>query len=329
MAAAASASTAGTMLQVSSLPSGAAGPASVLMTEAPLLPVDIASAGSVANTFGTYGSGGNNTHAATSFSRTLAVLPNAGTVVALSTSGLTLLGTSYPVTPVPQINAVTSAADGYVAVAPGGLISIYGQNMSGANFAASQVPLTTGLGNSCIGVNGSPIPLLYVSPGQINAQLPFNTAGNATLTIHTPDGLSNNYPLNVQPAAPSIFVANSGSETLGLVVRNTNGQIVTPTNPIHPKDGITIYLTGMGQTSPAIPAGAAAPADPLSRVAQAPVITIAGMDLPVSYAGLAPGEVGVYQINATVPSSVLTGMSMPLTINQAGATTTLNVRVVK
>ena len=64
-------------------------------------------------------------------------------------------------------------------------------------------------------------------------------------------------------------------------------------------------------------------------VAQAPVITIAGMDLAVSYAGLAPGQVGVYQINATVPPSVLTGMSLPLTINQGGAATTLNVRVVK
>jgi uncharacterized protein (TIGR03437 family) len=329
MAAGASGSTAGTMLQVSSLEPGAAGPTSVLMTEAPLPPVDISSANSVANTYGTYGSGTNNLHAATSFSRSVAVLPNASTVVALSTSGLTVLATSYPVTTVPRITAVTSAADGSAAVAPGGLISIYGQNMSGANFAASQVPLTTGLGNSCIGVNGSPIPLLYVSASQINAQLPFDAIGNATLTIHTPDGVSNNLPLTVEPTAPSIFVANSGSETLGLVVRNTNGQLVTPTNPIHPKDGITIYLTGMGETFPAIPAGAAAPSDPLSRVSQAPALTIAGMDLAVSYAGLAPGEVGVYQINATVPQSVLTGMSMPLTINQGGATTTLNVRVVK
>jgi uncharacterized protein (TIGR03437 family) len=329
MAATASASSAGTLLRASSLQPGAAGLPSMLTTEAPLLPVDLSSANSVANTYGTYGSGGNNTHAATSFSRTLAVLPNAGTVVALSTSGLTLLGTSYPATPAPQIDAVISAADGSAAVAPGGLVSIYGQNMSGANFAASQVPLTTGLGNSCIGVNGSPIPLLYVSPGQINAQLPFNTSGNATLTIHTPGGLSNNFPLTVQPAAPSIFVTNSGTGTLGLVVRNTNGQVVTPTNPIHPKDGITIYLTGMGQTSPAIPAGAAAPSDPLSRVSRQPSITIAGMNLDVSYAGLAPGEVGVYQINAKVPESVLTGMSMPLTIDQGGASTTLNVRVVK
>jgi uncharacterized protein (TIGR03437 family) len=141
--------------------------------------------------------------------------------------------------------------------------------------------------------------------------------------------VSNNFPLTVEAAAPSIFVTNSGSETLGLVVRNTNGQLVTPTNPIHPKDGITIYLTGMGQTFPPVPTGAAAPSDPLARVSQAPALTIAGMDLAVSYAGLAPGEVGVYQINATVPAAVLTGMSMPLTINQGGAATTLNVRVVK
>jgi uncharacterized protein (TIGR03437 family) len=330
MSAAASASTAGTMMRVSSLQSGAAGSASVLMTEAPVLPTSISPSSTTANTFGAYGSGANSTHASTSFSRTVAVLPNTGAVVALSASGLTVLATSYPANPVPEIGAVVSAADGSAGIAPGGLVSIYGQNMSGASFAASQTPLTTGLGNSCIGVNGSPIPLLYVSPGQINAQLPFNTAGNATLTIHTPDGLSNNFPLSVQPAAPSIFVAaGSGTGPVGLIVRNTNGQIVTPTNPIHPKDSITIYLTGMGQTSPAIPAGAAAPSDPLSRVSQEPVLAIAGMDLPVSYAGLAPGEVGVYQINATVPQSVLTGLSMPLTISQGGAATTLNVRVVK
>jgi uncharacterized protein (TIGR03437 family) len=329
MAAAAPGSAAGTMLQVSSLQPGAAAPASVLTTEAPLLPVDISSPSLIANTYGTYGSSANNTDAATSFSRTLAVLPNAGTVVMLSTSGLTLLATSYPATSVPQINAVTSAADGRARVAPGELISIYGQNMSGASFAASQVPLTTGMGNSCIGVNGSPIPLLYVSPGQINAQLPFDATGNATLTIHTPAGVSNNFLLTVEAAAPSIFATTSGTEMLGLVVRNTNGQLVTPTNPIHPKDAITIYLTGMGQTFPAIPAGAAAPSDPLSRVSLAPSLTIAGMDLAVSYAGLAPGQVGVYQINATVPQSVLTGMSMPLTVDQGGATTTLNVRVVK
>jgi uncharacterized protein (TIGR03437 family) len=91
---------------------------------------------------------------------------------------------------------------------------------------------------------------------------------------------------------------------------------------------VTIYLTGMGQTNPAIQAGQPAPSKPLANAAVAPVITLAGAGLTVTYAGLAPGEIGVYQVNATVPTGVATGLSMPLVINQGGAATTLNVRVI-
>jgi len=301
-----------------------------LISEAPLLPAAEVTATSTAPIYGTYGSGSISVHAANSFSRTVAPLPGSGSVVVSSTSGLTVLAASYAATPPPAIAAVISAANGSPAVAPGGLISIYGQNMSSLSLAAGSTPLATGLGDSCIGVNGSPIPLLYVSPSQINAQLPFNADGNTTLTIHAPGGISNNYLLSVQPTAPSIFMSGTaGPETgLALVIRDNNNQLVTPTNPLHPKDTVTIYLTGMGQTSPAIPAGQAAPANPLSWASIAPAITLGGAPLSVSYAGLAPGEVGVYQINATVPSGVSTGLAVPLVITQGSGATTLNVRVV-
>jgi len=92
---------------------------------------------------------------------------------------------------------------------------------------------------------------------------------------------------------------------------------------------VTIYLTGMGQTTPAIAAGQPAPSNPLSWAAIAPVITLGGANLTVSYAGLAPGEIGVYQVNATAPSVVTEGLAIPLVINQGGAATTLSVRVVE
>jgi len=104
--------------------------------------------------------------------------------------------------------------------------------------------------------------------------------------------------------------------------------LVTPTNPIHPKDSVIIYLTGMGLTTPAIAAGQAAPSSPLANAAAAPIVTLGGAKLTVTYAGLAPGEVGVYQINATVPASVPQGLSIPLVIGQGGPSTTLNLRVV-
>ena len=333
MASAASPSAAGSMVQAS-LQTNAPGPvltmeSPIVTSEAPLLPTATTPSPAIYPSWGTYGSGSTSAHAANSFTRTVAPLP-AGNVVTLSTSGLTMLAPSYPAGATPAITSIVSAADGSKAVAPGGLISIYGQNMSAASFTDTALPLPTGLGNACIGVNGTPIPLLYVSSGQINAQLPFNATNDATLTIHSPGGTSNNYSLTIQPTAPSVFMDGvAGPQTgLPIIVRTGNGQLVTPTNPVYPKDTLIIYLTGMGQTTPAIPAGQPAPSSPLSYASAAPVITLGGATLSVGYAGLAPGEVGVYQINATVPSGVPTGLSVPLVIAQGGATTTLNVRVV-
>ncbi len=327
MAAAASASSAGSVMQVASLQPNVSVPQSLLVSEAPLLSSSGISTGTG---FGAYGAGLTSTHTETSFSRTVAPIASTGSLVVLSTSGLTVLASSYPASAIPSIAAITSAADGTSPVAPGGLISIYGQNMSAASFVAGSVPLSTSLGNSCLGVNGTPIPLLYASSQQINAQLPFNVSGNATLTMHTPGGISSNFLFTVQPTAPSVFMSGAaGPETgLALIVRNANNQLVTPTNPLHALDSVTIYLTGMGQTTPAIQAGQPAPSKPLATAAVAPLITLGGASLSVSYAGLAPGEIGVYQVNATVPAGVPTGLTVPLVINQGGAATTLNVRVI-
>ena len=114
-----------------------------------------------------------------------------------------------------------------------------------------------------------------------------------------------------------------------LIVRADNGQLVTPTNPIHYGDTLVIYLTGMGTISPAVNAGLAAPMSPLSWVTDAPTLTLGGSPLTLLYAGLVPGYIsGLYQINATVPSGVTQGLSIPLVIHQGGGSTTLYVRVV-
>lgn len=280
---------------------------------------------------GTNGSGSTSAYAQTSFTRTVAPMPSAGTVVVLSTSGFTVLAANYAaaVAP-PSISSVVNAANGTSPVAPGGLISVYGQQMSPVNMATSQIPLPTALADSCLSINGSPVPLLFVSSQQINAQLPFNVSGSSALTVHTPGGISNNYYFTVQPTAPSVFMsASAGPETgLATIVRTANNQLVTPTNPINPKDTLVIFLTGMGQTTPQVQAGLPSPQSPLAAANVAPIVTLGGMPLSVIYAGLSPDEVGVYQINATVPTGVTQGLSVPLTINQGGSATTINVRVV-
>jgi uncharacterized protein (TIGR03437 family) len=91
---------------------------------------------------------------------------------------------------------------------------------------------------------------------------------------------------------------------------------------------MTIYLTGMGATTPQVDAGLPAPTSPLAQASIQPTVTLGGASLNVSYAGLAPGEVGVYQINASVPNGVPQGLTVPLVISQGGGMTEIDVRVV-
>jgi uncharacterized protein (TIGR03437 family) len=172
--------------------------------------------------------------------------------------------------------------------------------------------------------------MLFVTAEQINGQLPVNVNGNATMILRTPGGISDNFYFSILPAAPSIFrTGMAGPETgLATIFRADNGELITPTNPIHPNDIITIYATGMGATSPAMVSGMPAPANPLSNAVITASVTLGGVPLNVLYAGLVPGEVGVYQVNASVPSGVPQGLNIPLVVAQSGSSTTLSVRVV-
>jgi uncharacterized protein (TIGR03437 family) len=265
--------------------------------------------------------------------RTLAPLYDRSSVVALTVSGFTVLAWDYDaaVAP-PRIDRLVNAADQTSPVAPGGLIMVYGGSLSPVNLATREVPLPTALGDSCLTVNGVPVPMLFVSSGQINAQLPYNVDGNSTMVLRTPGGVSDNYLFRILPAAPSVFRSGTAGPDTGLatIVRNSNNELVTPTNPIHPGDEITIFATGMGRTAPAVDAGLPAPSDPLPTTLIPPVVTLGNTALAVTYSGLAPGQIGVYQINATVPKSGLVlGMNIPLNILQGGFETSLDVRVVK
>lgn len=265
------------------------------------------------------------------FTHSLVVLSDGSGLISLTTSGFTVLPWNYDAaTAPPLITQVVNAADGSSNVAPGGLISILGQQMSPVNLATTQIPLPTAMANSCVTVNGLPIPLFFVSPTQINAQLPALSLGNVTMTLHTPAGVSNNSNVTVLAGAPAVFRSGvAGPETgLPTMVRATNNLLVTDSNPIHHGDALVIYLTGLGATSPSVADGTPAPMDPLSFTRSDPTLTLGGVALPLLYSGLAPTQIGVYQINAMIPSSVPTGLSIPLTISQGGVSTTLNVRVV-
>jgi uncharacterized protein (TIGR03437 family) len=260
------------------------------------------------------------------FTRTLAPLANGNSIVELTQSGLLVLPVAFDaaVAP-PQVSQIVNAADLTKPVAPGGLVSLFGTNLSPTDMATNQIPLPTALADSCMSVNGTLLPLLFASPTQINAQLPFNTTGLSSLVLYTPGGISDTFNFTVQPTAPSVFRTANGTAT---IIRDIDGQFITNNTPIHLNEYLTIYLTGMGGTTPSVAPGAASPSNPLAVATVQPTITIGGSSIFVLWAGLAPNQVGVYQINALVPfHGIPTGNSIPFKITQGTASTTIMLKV--
>jgi len=265
------------------------------------------------------------------FMRSMAIPSNQSSILILSISGMTVLENNFDAaTKIPEVSQVVNAADGTPGVAPGGLIQISGVGLAPGPASASGLPLPFVLGNVCVTASDMAMPLFSVSGSQIMAQLPFTVSGAAPVLVRTPGGISNGFSLNVQAFAPAIFHSGqAGSQTgIATVVRSTNNELVTFTNPVHPNETISIYLTGMGLTSPLPALGAGAPYNPLALVETPPTVTLGNLNLPVTFAGLVPGEVGVYQIDAYVPSSLENSSAAPLVITQGTGGTTYMVRTV-
>jgi uncharacterized protein (TIGR03437 family) len=225
---------------------------------------------------------------------------------------------------------VVNMADFTTAVAPGGLIQITGHNFTANGESAQDLPLPTSLAGICATVNNIPVPLFAVDSGLIQAQLPFNAAGQGSLVIRASGGTSAPFSFNVFSSAMAIFRTASAGPNTGLptMYRAANWQVVTLTNAIRPNDTLIIFATGLGGTSPAVQNGYPAPSDPLAYAATVPTIELQGAQLGVQFAGLVPGLVGVYQINAVVPGWVKDGIGIPLKVTSGTYQTTLSVRVV-
>ncbi len=263
------------------------------------------------------------------FSRTLTPLSNRNAIVALTASGLTVFPWEYDAATVPpRIDRVVNAADLSTNIAPGGLISVFGGSLSPVSQATSQIPLPTALAESCLTVNGVPVPMILASPERINAQLPFTIEGTTTFVLHTPAGVSDNFNVTVLTAAPGIFRTVLNGSDVPTVIRQKNNQIATASNPVRRNEYLTIFATGLGRTNPAIEAGVPAPPGTLSTTVVPPTVTIGGVPVEVPFAGLVPNEIGIYQLNIRTNGLIPTGMSVPLQITQGSAKTSVNIRVV-
>jgi len=206
---------------------------------------------------------------------------------------------------------------------PGALISIFGAHLASATDTATSLPLPTQLAGSQVIIGGTPMPLLYAGPGQINAVVPFSLPVNTTqqLIVQSGEALSVPEPNAVAPGAPGAFTLDgSGSGAAIVVAVNPDGSayLVSTARPAHPGSVIVIYCTGLGGVQSSIHAGEATPLSPLAAVTDAVSLTIGGATIPVAFAGLVPTLSGLYQVNAAIPEGTATGDNVPLVLTAVG-----------
>lgn len=212
----------------------------------------------------------------------------------------------------PAINAggiISAVGDAQIAAAsPGAIISIYGTNLAGTTSDASGVDtpaLPTSLNGADVRIGGRQAALFFVSPNQINAQVPYETAaGDAQVfVVRGGDTFSAPTTLRVGRVSPGIFVTSLGAA----VLKNANFSLVSATNPAAADEVLSIFGAGLGAVTPAVPSGAFAPAGPIALTAEPPTVTVGGRDATVLASALAPGFVGLYQVAIRMPQGVAAG----------------------
>lgn len=224
-------------------------------------------------------------------------------------------------TPAVSPGGVVNAASFNAPVAPGALISIFGANLAPQNGAAGTIPLPLSLAGVSVRFNNNIFaPLLFVSPTQINAQLPWEVASNGQVTVVVTNNGVESAPQTVQVGSfsPAIFSAQGNA-----IAIHADGTLVAPkTGPAMPGETLQLLTTGLGPAAPA-PVTGNNSLDALRSTTTTPTVSIGGALAQVTFSGLSPQFVGVYQVNFVVPPTVPNGDNVPLQI-QIGGTTSSN-----
>ena len=215
-------------------------------------------------------------------------------------------------------------------VSPGSIASLFGMNLAVGMETAAGLPLPTMLAGTQVLVNEVLAPLFFVSPLQINFQMPFDATGSTVPIVVISDGVRGpEVMVTVAPAAPGIFTAVPGGSGPGAIL-NEDSSPNSAENPAAVGSVVQIFTTGLGATDPPLATGqTGASSPPLNRTVMVPVVMIGGAPAEVLFSGMAPGFVGLYQVNARVPAATPAGDDVPLEIEIGGGssnTVTLAVR---
>ncbi len=229
------------------------------------------------------------------------------------------------------------------AIAPGSYIAIFGSNLLDTNNLSGQAlanNLTYDVATPSVSPTDGSLPIqldyttvsfdvpsagisvpgyiYFVSPTQVDAYVPWELAGQSSvqMKVSIDEGIWGNVvTIPLQSTAPGFFV-NSGNVADAL---DTNFKVITASNAAVRGQTISLYCNGLGPVTNQPASGRPALGNPLSLTTTTPVVTIGGQQATVSFSGLAPGIVGEYQVNVTVPTGISAG-NQPITIAIGGQT---------
>jgi uncharacterized protein (TIGR03437 family) len=198
-----------------------------------------------------------------------------------------------------SIAAIAHGASYQHVYAPGMLVSVFGTNLAGTQQLASTLPLPLILGGVSATVNGIAAPLLYVSPTQLNIQIPYETATGTALLAVSSNGLVATYSFSVSASAPGLFTQNQqGTGPITATSSGDRGQ------------AFALYVTGAGEVSPPIATGAVPTGTQVPVPLLAVSVTIGGVAAHLDYVGIPSWSVGTLQINFTVPPNAPLGVQL-------------------
>jgi minor extracellular serine protease Vpr len=227
----------------------------------------------------------------------------------------------YPsITPNRVVDAATFAVG--QGLAPGSYIAIYGAALADATQVKSTDELPVALSDVSVNFDGGSLSLPgrihFVSPGQINVQIPWEFQGQSSVAMKVTTSFlpSAIYTVPLNTHSPGILeFSDNGRQSA--VAQDVNFGLITQSNPAQRGKAIHIYMNGLGPTSNQPASGMPSPTVPLANTTATPTVTIGGVAAQVLFSGLTPGFVGLYQVDAIVAANTPTG-NQPLVVSVSG-----------
>jgi len=218
--------------------------------------------------------------------------------------------------------------------APNSVLSLFGTNLAWTTEAVSAQTFASGtlpnqLAGVMVSVDGVGVPLLYVSPTQINFLVPSNQiAGDVGVTVVRQGECGPTVTITLADTAPALFLMDGGFAIAQ--DWNSNYTLMTGTAPAHAGDVVVLYSTGLGHTTPPWPSGAVPQSAAYITERQSLQVLLDGVAIDHSlilYAGVTPGYCGLYQINFTLPKDAGTNPEIRLQIGTSISAASIKLAV--